>query len=82
MYISISVFRLMHAHAVGSEEFWSNSSKNNYYFEELQVNTCIFLLNVYYYESLKLFSAEFSVVKQLVKRTIGNINSKYSTLHT
>ena len=39
----------------------------------------IHALNVYYCESLKLFSVESSAVKQLAKRTIGDLNSKCST---
>jgi len=51
---------------------------NNYYFEELPIKYMHKTFTELYYESLKQFSAESSVVK----RTIRDLNSKCSTLHT
>ena len=54
---------------------------NNYYFEELPIkymHKSFTVLLYYETESLKQFSAESSVVK----RTIGDLNSTCSTLHT
>jgi len=53
---------------------------NIYYFEELPIkymHNTFTVMRLYYFESLKKFSAESSVVKI----TIGDLNSKCSTLH-